>query len=204
MRTTHINTPQLIRRLTLRETRSSRAALSIMVAAVLLLAAIWLGLELLLSRTGNAALLISPAELAQKAASLATATIPGVLVAAGALVTLVGIALLCAAVLAGTKPRHIIANPRAAVVVDSEVVAAAVSRTARTAAHLAPEQVASSVGRKRIDVSVRPAAGRSVDVDTVREAVEKEVATYGLLRQPAITISAGNQPSAGKQRAVSA
>lgn len=199
-----------VRRLGRRETRSGRAALSIVMAVVLLAAIVWLLLELVLSAMGNAALLISPAELARRTAALATDTLPGALVAAGAVLALLGIALLAAAVLPGHKPRQIMGNPaaagtRSAVVVDNEVLAAAVSRIARQAARLAPDQVTSSVGRKRIDVVLRPGSGRDVDANSVREAVEHEVDGYGLRRPLTVSVSTpwskANQNSADQSKA---
>ena len=65
----HAIEPQLIKRLNLREIRSSRAALSIVSASVLLVAIVWFGVELVLSVTGSSPLLISPADLASRTAS---------------------------------------------------------------------------------------------------------------------------------------
>lgn len=197
MRNKDASNPKLINRLNLRETRSSRAALSLTVAAVLLVAIVWLAVELVLSVTGNAALLLPPAELAERTAALPATTIPGALIAAGATMALVGLALLAAAVLPGTKARHVVANPRAAVVVDTEVLAAAASRAARTAARLAPEQITSSAGRKRLDVVVRPSPGRTVDTAAVRDAVEREVSSYGLRRPLAVGVSLDSRWEAG-------
>ena len=197
MKNTDAADPHLIRRLARRETHSSRAALSIAVAALLLVATVWLAMELVLSATGNAALLMPPAELARRTASLATSTIPGALMGAGLALGLLGLAMLAAALLPGTKSRHIVRNGRSAVVVDSEVLPAAVSRTARTAARLAPEQVTSSVGRKRIDVEVRPGSGLDVDTDAIRKAVEREVSGYGLRRPLAVGVSTGTRGTVG-------
>lgn len=177
------NQTRLIRRVNLQETRSSRAAVSIASAVVLLLVVLWLAVELVLSLTSNSALLMSPATLAQGMVDVATQTPPGALIAAGVLLALVGFALVALAVLPGTKPRHIMGSQRSAIVIDNEVVAAAVSRTARTVARLAPDQVTSSVGRKRIDVTVRPGSGRTVDLEVIKEAVEAEVAGYELSRR---------------------
>lgn len=197
MRSVQATDPQLIKRLNLRETRSSRAALSIVGASVLLAAIMWLGVELVLSVTGNSPLLISPADLAGRTASLGTATIPWVLVGAGAVAAVVGIALLAAAILPGTKPRHILENPRSAVVVDSEVLASAISRAARTAARLAPEQVASRVGRKRVHVTVSPGSGRTVDTNAIRDAVEQDMSGYRLRTPLTITLSTGTRGEVG-------
>lgn len=182
-----------LKRLGLREIRSSRSALSVVSASVLLVALLWMALELVLSATGYPALLMAPAELARRTASVATATVPTALVAAGAAMALAGLGLLAAACLPGTKARHIVDHARTAVVVDSEVLAAAASRTARTAARLAPEQVTSRVGRRRIDVTLNPASGRAVDVDAVRDAVERETAACGLRTPLAVRVATDNQ-----------
>ena len=188
---------RLVRKLNRRETRSSRAALSIVVATVLLAAVLWLAVELVLSATGNAALLMSPVELADRTAVVATATIPGALIGAGAALCLLGIALLAAAFLPGTKSRHVIKSERSAVVVDCEVLAAAVSRTARTAARLAPEQVTSSVGRNKVDVVLHPGSGRTVDTNDVQQAVEREVSGYGLRRPLTVVVTTGSPRAVG-------
>lgn len=189
MRDEQAREARIINRLNVRETRSSRAVVSIAVAAVLLVAALWLALELVLSTTQNAPVLMNPAELAQRLASLATQTVPGALVAVGVAAALLGIFLLAMAVLPGTKARQVIANNRSAVVVDNAVLASALSRTARTAARLAPEQVATSVGRKRIDVSVHPSSGRVVDTEHIRESVAREVTFYGLRKPLAVGVT---------------
>lgn len=202
MRNMQATEPRVIKRLNLRETRSSRAALSIIVAVALLLAVIWLAIELLLTLTANTALLIPPSELAERTASVATATIPEALIAIGAGMVLVGLVIVAAALLPGTKPRHIMESSRAAVVVEHEVLAAAVSRTARTVARLTPEQVATSVSRKRIEVSLHPSTGLSVDTDAVQEAVEREVAAYGLHNPVAITVKPGHKQTSGTKQEV--
>lgn len=189
MRDEQAREARIINRLNMRETRSGRAAVSIAVAAVLLVVTLWLALELVLSATQNAPVLINPAELAQRLASLATEVIPGVLVAAGVAAALLGIFLLAMAVLPGAKARHVIANSRSAVVIDNAVLAAALSRTARTAAHLAPEQVVTSVSRKRIDVSVHPSSGRAVDTEHMRETVARELKAYGLRKPLAVGVT---------------
>lgn len=180
---------RIIKRLNMRETRSSRAAVSITGAAVLLVVTLWLALEMVLSATQNLPVLMSPAELARRFASLATQLVPGALVVAGVAAALLGIFLMAMSVLPGTKARHIIANNRSAVVVDNAVLASALSRAARTAAHLAPEQVATSVSRKRIDVSVHPSSGRAVDTDYIKETVAREVKAYGLSKPLDVGVS---------------
>lgn len=195
MRDEQAREARIINRLNARETRSSRAAASIVSAVVLLVVALWLALELVLSVTQNAPLLLNPAQMAQRIASLPTLLLPGALAAAGVAAALLGILLLAMAGLPGTKARHVIANNRSAVVVDSAVLAAALSRTARTVARLAPEQVATSVSRKRVDVRVHPGSGRTVDAERIRDAVARDVKSCGL-RKP-LAVGVGNGKAVG-------
>ncbi|GAA4660906.1 DUF6286 domain-containing protein [Arthrobacter cryoconiti] len=187
----------LIRRLSRRETHSARSALSIVSGAVLLILILWLVVELVLSMTGNAPLTLSPAELAERTAALATDTLPAALWGAAAVLVLLGLVLVSAAILPGRKSRHVLANPRSAVVVDSQVLAGAISRIARNAAGLAPEQVTSSVGRKRVHVVLDPASGRAVDTEAVRAAVQKHTSGYELRRPLAVSVTNAQDTAVG-------
>lgn len=186
-----------MRRTGRRETHSPRSALSIVTAAVLLAAVLWLALELVLSATGNAALLIAPAELMQRTASLGTATVPAALTAAGIVIAVAGVAYVLAAILPGTKPRHVIENPRSAVVVEREVLASALARTARTMSRLAPEQVTASVGHRDVQVRVHPTSGKPVDQQAIQEAVDREVSGYSLARALKVTVVVAPQGAVG-------
>ncbi|PYI69707.1 hypothetical protein CVV68_00950 [Arthrobacter livingstonensis] len=186
-----------MRRTGRRETHSPRSALSIVTAVVLLAAVLWLALELVLSATGNAALLIAPAELMQRTASLGTATVPAALTAAGIVIAVAGVAYVLTAILPGTKPRHVIENPRSAVVVEREVLASALARTARTMARLAPEQVTASVGHRDVQVRVHPTSGKPVDQQAIQEAVDREVSGYSLARALKVTVVVAPQGAVG-------
>lgn len=187
----------IIRRMGRRETHSSRAVLSIVTAAVLLAAVLWLALELVLSVMGHGALLISPVELMERTASLGTATLPSALVAVGVVLAAIGVAYVLAAILPGTKPRHLIENSRSAVVVDREVLASAIARTARTTSRLAPEQVTASVGHRNVEVRVHPSSGVAVGEAAIREAVDREIANYSLARKLKVNVAVASQGAVG-------
>lgn len=179
----------LIRRMGRRETHSSRAALAVVSGAVLLAVVLWLILEGVLSMTGNGPLLLAPAQLMHALAVMGTATVPATLLMAGLVIGLLGLLLVAAAVLPGGKPRHILAHPRSAVVVERDVLASAIARTARTAARLAPAQVTATVGSRTAQLKLHPSSGMPVDLDTVREAVDKELSGYSLARPLTPTVS---------------
>ncbi|MEO5993449.1 MAG: hypothetical protein ABIP92_07890 [Arthrobacter sp.] len=186
-----------IRRIARRETRRSRALASIITAAALILGLLWLSAEAVLSLTGNAALLAAPGQIGQWMATLAANTLPAGLVAAGAGLILTGLLYLVLALGPGRRSRHIMASNRAAVVVDDDVIAASVSRSARTAADLAPEQVTTTVGGRTVEVVIHPSSGIKADAAAADLAVREEIARYGLPAAPRITVRTSTEGALG-------
>ena len=175
-----MNQARTNRRIIRRETHSSRAGLSAVTAVLLLAACLWLGTESILSLLGRLPLLASPQQLAALARDLPKAVLPAGLVATGAAFAAVGAALLLAAVTGGQRGRRPMASERSALVVDDEAIAAAISRRVRLAANLAPEQVATTVTRRRALVRVRPTSGITLDPDVLTKAATDEVAALRL------------------------
>ena len=159
-----------INRIVRRELHSSRAVASAATATAAAGFLLWLALETVL----DAARWITGA---------AGAASPSLLTAAGALLGAAGMIFLVLAAAPGRRSRHALGSPRAAVVADNEVIAAAISRTARRVAGIAPAQVSTTVGSRAVSVTVRPTSGIPVDADAVKTAVEVELATYALRRR---------------------
>lgn len=158
-----------------RETHSSRAVPSTILAVIIILVCLYVMLEAALKALGQAPWLVGPETAAGWVGSL-PAGVPGtVLAAAGALLFLIGLIFFLAAVLPGRKARLSIPNERAAVVVDAEVLASSLARRARVAAGVTPEQVLVTIGRRLVEVQVRPTSGIPVSADFVRTAVEDEL-----------------------------
>ncbi|TQS93340.1 hypothetical protein EU811_05725 [Arthrobacter sp. TS-15] len=172
-----------IRRLVRRETHSSRAVPSILTASVLLAASLWLSLESVLWLLKDQPLLVSPAQMLRWLEELPGKTVPAGLIAAGIGVALLGLLVLGLGVGRGRRRRRSLESDRAAVVVDDDVIAAAVSGRVRLAAGLAPGQATTTVGGRSVRVQVRPTSGQPLAVDRVREAVDGELAAYGLDRR---------------------
>jgi hypothetical protein len=84
-------------------------------------------------------------------------------------------------------------NGRAAVVVDAEILAATLARRARLAAGVGPEQVLVTVGRRLVEVAVRPTSGIPVDAEAVRRAVEEDL--RGTIAEPFPTVKVSIAPS---------
>lgn len=185
------------RRLLRRETHSSRAVASVSAAVVLLAGLAWLGTEAVLSLVNQPPLIISPPALLDWVAGLPSTVLPWGLVLAGLGLALVGLILLLVALTPGTRPLHVVGRDRSAVVVDSEVIAAAVSRRTRQEAGLDPDQVSTRVDRRRVTVDVRPTSGSPLDETLIRAAVEDELSGYGIHPEPGVRINIRHEGALG-------
>ncbi|MHA7222971.1 DUF6286 domain-containing protein [Arthrobacter sp. RHLT1-20] len=192
-----MSTELQVRRIARRETHRSRALASIIAASAVILLLLWLSAETVLSVTGSRALLASPEQIGQWMGNLAANTIPAGLVAAGVGLVLVGLIYLVLALRAGRRPRHVLASNRTAVVVDDEVIAAAVSRRARNAAGLAPEQVSTTIGKRTVDVLIHRSSGTTADTKAAEAAVREEISRYGLAAAPRITVRTSTKGALG-------
>jgi hypothetical protein len=193
-----VNHARTNRRIIRRETHSSRAGLSALTAVLVLAACLWLGTESILSLLGQPALLASPGKTASLIARAPEAVLPAGMVAGGAVVALVGAALLLAAVTGGRRGRRGMASERIALVVDDKAIAAAISRGVRLAANLAPEQVGTTVTRNRALVSVRPTSGITLDPDVLTTAATDEVAALRLRKALAPRVRIATEGAVGR------
>ncbi|GAA3690003.1 hypothetical protein GCM10023081_29350 [Arthrobacter ginkgonis] len=192
-----MSAPPRTSRLARRETRSSRTVASVATAVVLILILAWLGTEAVLASSGQPPLLATPTRMAEWLVRLPAATLPWGLVAAGAALALLGLLLLVLAVSPGTRPRRIMASDRAAIVVDDDVLAAAIDRAARQAGALLPEQVSSRIRRRRVQVRIRPIPGGGVDEPAVRAAVEQVLASSALQPEPKLDVIVSDRGKVG-------
>ena len=179
---------ELTSRILKRETHSARTPAAVTAAVLGILFCGYVLLETVLQALGQEAWLIDPPTFAQWLADLPAGSDPLVLGLSGALVFLAGLLFFLQAVLPGRRARYALPNPRAAVVVDGEVLAASLARCARTQAGVAPQQVLVTVGRTAVDVQIRPTSGTPVDPQAVRAAVEEELQLTKLDPQPAVRV----------------
>ena len=94
-----------------------------------------------------------------------------------------GLFFLLNAVLPGRRARHVLdgSGTSAAVVVDDEVIASALARSARLAANVTPEQVMVVVSQRQVIVNVRPTSGVPVTENAVLAAVQDELREMSLI-----------------------
>ncbi|WP_240630363.1 DUF6286 domain-containing protein [Specibacter cremeus] len=174
-----------------REAYSSRAPLSIIAAIVIGLLAVYGLLEAMLRVLRQPPWLLDPPVAARWIADLphgVSSTLLGVI---GAVVVLLGLVALANALLPGRRARHVIPDPRVAVVVDDEVIASALARRARTVAGVTREQVMVVVSRAAVQVNIRPTSGIRLAEEAIRAAVQAEVDAMVLDPRPAVRVQVG-------------
>lgn len=171
-----------------RQTHSARSAASIVAAVLVALTCLYFMFEAAVKSIGQDVWIKSPGQWWSWLAALPGSASPGLL-GAGSLVLLVlGLFFVLQGLLPGRKARRAIANDRAIVIVDHEVLAATLARRARTEANVSPEQVVVAVAHGHVDVQVRPTSGVRVDADAVRAAVADELAVNLVDPVPPVTV----------------
>ncbi len=171
-----------------RETRSPRSALAVVTAILVTAVSIYCLLEMLLAGLGQPTWLVDPISAAQWVADLPGPYSRLLMGAAGVLIALVGLIFLGQGLAPGRRARHTIAHPRVAVVVDDEVVASALARSARMAAAVTREQVMVVVSAKAVQVNIRPTSGIRLSEANIKAAVESELAAMDLNPSPTVTV----------------
>jgi hypothetical protein len=164
------------RRILRRETHVSRsAAVSVTMAFVVLAAAVVVvaaAAVLLDQRVGG----FDPRSVIDGARIAPRGLVAAIAIPAGGVVALLGLVLVLQGVLPARRPRHTMSSERLAIVIDDEVIASAAARAARSVTRLGPDAAVGTVGKRTVDVVLRPAAGVDVPVVAATEAVEAEIA----------------------------
>lgn len=172
-----------------RETHSSRAGASVIAAVLVIVLCVYALLEAGVRAIGQPPWLIDPTTAAGRIIALPEGISPLLLGASGAVIAMVGLFFLLHAVLPGRRARHLLRDPRTAVVVDDEVLASALARRARTAANVTPEQVMVVVSRQLVVVNVRPTSGSRVSEEAVLTAVQAELEEMSPVPMPAVRVN---------------
>jgi hypothetical protein len=175
------NQSSLYRRISRRETHSPRSTLAIVVAVIAIVACVLVGTEIVLALASQPPLLASPrsaADFLVDVPGYPVATVIGV----GAIVALLGLALVISALAPGRTARHELLTERSAAIVDNEVIASALARHAARAGNVDPDSVRVSVSHREAVVRVTPTSGLPVDGASVVAAVDEQLHGYSLRR----------------------
>ncbi|MET4902185.1 DUF6286 domain-containing protein [Paenarthrobacter sp. CC6] len=172
-----------------RETHSSRAGAAVIAAVLVIILCVYALLEAGVRAVGQPPWLVDPTTAAERIIALPEGISPLLLGASGAVVAMVGLFFLFHAVLPGRRARHLLRDPRTAVVVDDEVLASALARRARMAANVTQEQVMVVVSRQTVVVNVRPTSGSRVSHDAVLAAVQAELEEMSPVPMPTVRVN---------------
>ncbi len=178
-----------IRTILSRETRSSRGGAAGAAAVLVIAVCVYGLLESALRAIGQQPWLIDPQTAAERLVALPEGISPLLLGLIGAVLAMFGLVFLLNAVLPGRRARHLLDDPRVAVVVDDEVIASALARRARAAANVTQEQVMVVVSQRMVVVNVRPTSGVPVQEQRVQSAVEDELRAMAPSPMPAIRVN---------------
>ena len=176
-----MSTP-VLRRVVRRETHSPRTVATFVAVILLILALVYIGLEIVLSLAAQPALLVGPAAAGGWLIGLPTAQPAGLVIAGSAVLALLGVIFVWLAVTPGRLSKHILEAGDRAVVVDNGVIASALGQHLSEETGLARENITVGVGHRSVDVTVRPGAGIPLDKSMVQSAAELELETYRLTR----------------------
>ncbi len=173
-----------------RETHSSRAVASIIAAVTVAGICAYALLEAAVRAVGQPPWIIAPQAAAEQIIALPAGFPPLLLGLLGAVLAMAGLVFLLHAVLPGRRARHVLRTQHpAAVVVDDEVIAAALARQARLAANVTQEQVMVVVSRREVLVSIRPTSGVPLKAEAVLAAVRQELQEMGLEPMPEVRLT---------------
>ncbi len=187
---THDRTYRRILRRESTASRSGTVVLAVLVVLVIAAAAVFAAALVFL---GQRALGIDPRDLVDAAARAPRGLDTTIVVGVAAIVAVVGLVFLAQGLLPQRRPRHTMSSDRLAVVVDDEVLASAAARAARSATRLGPDAAVGTVGRRTVDVVLRPAAGVDVPAVAATDAVTEEFRAIDVV--PSVTARVRVQPT---------
>ncbi|GGD26913.1 hypothetical protein GCM10010915_03710 [Microbacterium faecale] len=171
-------TNPVLTRVVRREAHSPRTVMTVVVLVLVVAAAVYAGIEIVLHLLRAAPLLVTPGAALAWLAALPTAESRAAIILGAGVVAVAGVILLWFAVAPGRRPQHALGVSGHAVIVDNGVIASAVAERVRLELDLPKGAVNVGVGHRTADVTVRRATGQVVDRARVRSVVERELDGY--------------------------
>lgn len=174
-----MSTPEF-RRIIRRETHSPRTVAMVIAVVILILALVYVGVEIVLDLLAQPALVAGPEAAFAWIAGLPSAQPESAVVAGGLALAVIGLAFVILAVAPGRLPKHEMTWPDRAVVVDNGVIASALAQRISDETGIARDRISVGVSHRRVDATVNPGPGVPLDEAVVREIVDSEVAGFQL------------------------
>lgn len=176
-------TDRALSRVVRRETHSPRTAAMFVAVILLILALIYVGVELVLSLLAQPALVAAPGAIAQWLVALPGDQPTPLVIVGGVIVAILGLVFVILAVTPGRLSKHELAfdGSERAVVVDNGVIAAAVAQKVSADSGVARDRVTVGVAHRTVDVTVRPDPGVEIERESVRRAATEALDAYRLV-----------------------
>ena len=176
-----------------RELTSGRSPAAIVLAVLIIVVCGYALFEASLKALGQEPLIATPETWWRWISTLPGDANDYALVAVGAALILVGITFFIHGVRTGHRARHSIECEEAVLVVDDQVLAAALARRTRLDAAVGEGQVLVIINGDHIEVQIRPTSGTPLSADTVLAGLEDELRINRVapLPQVRVRISAG-------------
>ncbi|MBS5943938.1 hypothetical protein [Varibaculum cambriense] len=163
-----------------RETHSSRALISVIVALLLMAGLGYLATEGVLAALGRPPLLATPQDLWEQPPAALQEKYRPLVIIVGIVLGLFGLGLLAKAILPGTLSKHALKDDRAAYVADDSVIASGISRLMREDAGLPQGTVSTAVSKRRSLSTITPTTGRPIDQEQMLKLAKDEAASWQL------------------------
>lgn len=163
-----------------RETHSSRALISVILALLLIAGIGYLAAEGVLSALGRPPLLAAPQDLWEQAPIALQEKSHPLVIIVGVVLGLFGLGLLGKAILPGSLSKHALRDERAAYVADDSVIASGISRLVREEAGLPQGTVSTAVSKRRSLSTITPSTGRPLDQGQMTQFTKDEVTSWNL------------------------
>lgn len=188
----------VLNRVIRRETHSSRTAPTVIVLVVVIFAALFLGIELVLFLLDRGALLASPGTMLSWLMDVPKLEPRNVVIAVSLVVGIVGLLLVWAAISPGRLTKHQLAEGSHSVIIDNGVIASAIAERVSRELNVPKKDVIVGVGHHHADVTVRARPEYDIDPAQIKDAAQKELAEFGM--SPTISIRAKvRAPSRSKE-----
>lgn len=171
-------TNPVLTRVVRRETHSPRTVMTVVVLVLVVAAAVYAGIEIVLHLLRVPPLLVTPGAAVAWVEALPTAEPQPAIIAGAIAVSVAGVLLLWLAIAPGRRPKHSLGVSEHAVIVDNGVIASAVADRVRRELDLPKGAVIVGIGHRAADVTVRPEPGQVIDRGRVRSVAENELDGY--------------------------
>lgn len=158
-----------------RELTSGRSPAAIVLAVLIIVVCGYALFEASLKALGQEPLIATPETWWRWISTLPGDANDYALVAVGTVLILVGLTFFIHGVRTGHRARHSIECEEAVLVVDDQVLAAALARRTRLDAAVGEGQVLVIINGDRVEVQIRPTSGTPLSADTVLAGLEEEL-----------------------------